>query len=143
MTPPTNGMVTLGADGSYSYTISPQLVQLGFLLSGRADHGEVLDGLNTQDSLHPWEAAVLRFSPDGRDRTVYARGLRNPYDIAWDAGGTPLHAVHFSRTCRAYGAHKPSGAGRGRDPGDRRALAELRAGGGEGREGCHDQPGGD
>jgi eukaryotic-like serine/threonine-protein kinase len=34
--------VTRQSDGSYSYRISSQLVQLGFLLSGRADHGEVL-----------------------------------------------------------------------------------------------------
>jgi serine/threonine protein kinase/tetratricopeptide (TPR) repeat protein len=34
--------VTRQSDGSYSYSISHQLVQLGFLLSGRADHGEVL-----------------------------------------------------------------------------------------------------
>ena len=34
--------VTRQTDGSYSYRISSQLVQLGFLLSGRADHGEVL-----------------------------------------------------------------------------------------------------
>ena len=34
--------VTRQMDGSYSYRISSQLVQLGFLLSGRADHGEVL-----------------------------------------------------------------------------------------------------
>lgn len=34
--------VTRQSDGSYSYRISSQLVQLGFLLAGRADHGEVL-----------------------------------------------------------------------------------------------------
>ncbi len=34
--------VTRQSDGSYSYRISSQLVQLGYLLSGRADHGEVL-----------------------------------------------------------------------------------------------------
>ncbi|MCK5923016.1 MAG: PQQ-dependent sugar dehydrogenase, partial [Methylococcales bacterium] len=54
---------------------------------GRADHGEVLDGSNNQDERHPMEAAILRFSPDGTDVSVYARGFRNPYDIAWDASG--------------------------------------------------------
>ena len=54
-------------------------------VGARADHGEILDGTNTQDELHPWEASILRFSPDGGDIGVYARGLRNPYDIAWSA----------------------------------------------------------
>ena len=36
-------------------------------VGGRADHGEILDGSNRQDEYHPWEAAVLRFDPDGGD----------------------------------------------------------------------------
>jgi glucose/arabinose dehydrogenase len=62
----------------------------GYVAVGaRADHGEILDGPNAgdQDELHPYEASILRFSPDGLDVTVYARGFRNSYDIAWDADG--------------------------------------------------------
>lgn len=56
-------------------------------VGGRADHGEVLDGSNRQDALQPWEASILRFSPDGEEIEVYARGFRNPYDLGWDANG--------------------------------------------------------
>ena len=58
-------------------------------VGGRADHGEILvgDQAGTQDELHPFEASVLRFSPDGGTVENYARGLRNPYDIAWDGNG--------------------------------------------------------
>ena len=56
-------------------------------VGGRADHGEILDGSNRQDERHPWEAAVLRFHPNGGEPEVYATGLRNAYDIVWDAHG--------------------------------------------------------
>ena len=56
-------------------------------VGGRADHGEVLDGSNTQDVLHPLEATILRFNPDGSEVEPYAHGFRNPYDISWDAEG--------------------------------------------------------
>lgn len=58
-------------------------------VGARADHGEILSGPNAgqQDELHPLEASILRFSPDGTEVEVYARGLRNPYDIAWDGDG--------------------------------------------------------
>lgn len=58
-------------------------------VGGRADHGEILEGPNKgeQDELHPLEASILRFSPDGREVEPYARGFRNAYDIAWDADG--------------------------------------------------------
>ena len=55
-------------------------------VGGRADHGEVL-GTNEQDELQEYEAVILKFSADGEELEVYARGLRNPYDIAWDAEG--------------------------------------------------------
>ncbi|MCP5095868.1 MAG: hypothetical protein GY943_09970 [Chloroflexi bacterium] len=56
-------------------------------VGGRADHGEILvgDRVGEQDERHPLEAAVLRFNPDSGEVSAYARGLRNPYDIAWDA----------------------------------------------------------
>ena len=67
--------IAFGPDG-YGY------VSVG----ARADHGEIL-GTNEQDTLHPYEATILRFSPDGQEVEVYARGLRNSYDIAWDGNG--------------------------------------------------------
>jgi glucose/arabinose dehydrogenase len=62
----------------------------GYVAVGaRADHGEILSGPNAseQDELHPYEASILRFSPDGAYVETYARGLRNSFDIAWDADG--------------------------------------------------------
>jgi len=58
-------------------------------VGGRADHGEILSGPNAseQDERHPYEASILRFSPDGTLVETYARGFRNAYDIAWDADG--------------------------------------------------------
>jgi len=58
-------------------------------VGGRADHGEILvgDRAGEQDERHPLEASILRFSPDGSVVEVYARGVRNPYDIAWDGSG--------------------------------------------------------
>lgn len=58
-------------------------------VGGRSDHGEILVGPNEgkQSEQHPLEASILRFSPDGDVVEAYARGFRNPYDIAWDAEG--------------------------------------------------------
>ncbi len=58
-------------------------------VGGRADHGEILFGDNAgePDELHPYEASILRFSPDGSTVEVFARGFRNSYDIAWDGDG--------------------------------------------------------
>lgn len=58
-------------------------------VGGRADHGEILSGPNygEKDVLHPYEASILRFSPDGKQIEVYARGFRNSFGIAWDADG--------------------------------------------------------
>jgi glucose/arabinose dehydrogenase len=59
-------------------------------VGARADHGEILPGnpnAGQQDEMHPWEASVLRFSPDGSVVERYARGLRNSYDLAWDGTG--------------------------------------------------------
>ena len=70
--------IAFGADG-FAY----------MAVGGRADHGEILGGPNAgqQDELHPYEASILRFSPDGTQIETYARGFRNAYDIAWDADG--------------------------------------------------------
>ncbi len=58
-------------------------------VGGRADHGEILVGDNAGqlNDLHPYEASILRFSPDGSVIENYARGFRNPYDITWDGNG--------------------------------------------------------
>jgi len=71
----------------------------GYLgVGGRGDHGELLgvENQSVKDALHPYEASILRFSPDGGDIEVYARGFRNPYDIAWDAEGN-LYATENGR----------------------------------------------
>ena len=70
--------IAFGADG-FGYVA----------VGGRADHGEILSGPNAsqQDERHPYEASILRFSPDGTLVETYARGFRNAYDIAWDADG--------------------------------------------------------
>jgi glucose/arabinose dehydrogenase len=67
-------------------------------VGGRADHGEILVEPNQgeQDVLQSNEAAILRFSPDGRIVEAYARGFRNPYDIAWDSQGN-LYATDNGR----------------------------------------------
>jgi len=68
--------IAFGADG------------FGYIgVGGRSDHGEIPDGSNQQDVLQPFEASILRFSADGSLVEPYARGFRNPYDIAWDASG--------------------------------------------------------
>jgi glucose/arabinose dehydrogenase len=59
----------------------------GYVAVGaQSDHGEILNTDQLAD-LHPWEASILRFSPDGSEVAPFARGLRNAYDIAWDAAG--------------------------------------------------------
>ena len=70
--------IAFGADG-FGYVA----------VGGRADHGEILEGPNAgeQDERQPYEASILRFSPDGTQVETYARGFRNAYDIAWDADG--------------------------------------------------------
>lgn len=70
--------IAFGADG------------MGYVgVGARADHGEILGGENAgqQDERHPLEATILRFNPDSGAVDVYARGLRNAYDVAWDANG--------------------------------------------------------
>lgn len=49
-------------------------------LGARSDHGE-------SGELHPLEASVLRFDPDGGSIEPFAYGLRNTFDIAWDSEG--------------------------------------------------------
>ena len=61
--------IAFGPDG-YGY------VSVGAL----SDHGE-------QQPLHPLEASVLRFDPAGGEIEVFARGLRNTFDITWDGSG--------------------------------------------------------
>jgi glucose/arabinose dehydrogenase len=67
-------------------------------VGGRSNHGEILvePDQGQQDQLQPNEAAILRFTPDGQIVEVFARGFRNPYDIAWDSGGN-LYATDNGR----------------------------------------------
>jgi glucose/arabinose dehydrogenase len=67
-------------------------------VGGRADHGEILleENQGQQDERQPLEASILRFAPDGSLVETYARGFRNPYDIAWDAQGQ-LYATDNGR----------------------------------------------
>jgi glucose/arabinose dehydrogenase len=67
-------------------------------VGGRADHGEILleENQGQQDERQPLEASILRFAPDGSQVETYARGFRNPYDIAWDAQGQ-LYATDNGR----------------------------------------------
>jgi glucose/arabinose dehydrogenase len=61
--------IAFGPDG-YGY------VAVGAL----SDHGE-------RQPLDPMEATVLRFDPAGAQIEVFARGLRNTFDIGWDGSG--------------------------------------------------------
>lgn len=67
-------------------------------VGGRADHGEILfgDDQGEKDELHPFEASILRFSPDGENVESFARGFRNPYDITFDVHGR-LYATDNGR----------------------------------------------
>lgn len=67
-------------------------------VGGRADHGERLvePDVGSQDDLSPVEASILRFDPDEGSVEIYARGFRNPYDIAWASTGT-LYATDNGR----------------------------------------------
>ena len=61
----------------------------GYLYVGigaRSDHGpDPAAGIT--EEIHPYEAGILRISPDGTTIEKYADGLRNPYDIAFDSSG--------------------------------------------------------
>ena len=56
-------------------------------IGARADHGETPGQPDVPGELQPLEAGILRFNPDGSDLEKYASGLRNPYDLTFDARG--------------------------------------------------------
>ncbi len=56
-------------------------------IGARADHGEEPGRPDVPATLTPYEAGILRFNPDGSGLERYAAGLRNPYDLAFDANG--------------------------------------------------------
>jgi len=56
-------------------------------IGARADHGEEPGQPDVPATLTPYEAGILRFNPDGGGLERYAVGLRNPYDLAFDADG--------------------------------------------------------
>jgi glucose/arabinose dehydrogenase len=52
--------------------------------------GNMYIGLGSNENLSAgaeWQATILRFTPDGLFLNVYARGLRNPYDFAFNNDG--------------------------------------------------------
>jgi putative membrane-bound dehydrogenase-like protein len=59
------------------------------------DHGE--------DGIVPLEASILRANTDGTDLTVYASGLRNPYDLAFHPVTGELFATDNGRDTPATG----------------------------------------
>ena len=77
----------------------PARVILGGLPTGRHQNDAVVSGPggrlflgvgSTCDACrerHPWSGTILSFRPDGGDVRVVARGLRNPYGLAFDAAG--------------------------------------------------------
>jgi glucose/arabinose dehydrogenase len=68
--------IAFGSDG---------MVYLG--IGALADHGEIPGQIGLQATRHPFEAGILRFNPDGSGLKLYASGLRNPYDLAFDGDG--------------------------------------------------------
>jgi glucose/arabinose dehydrogenase len=45
-------------------------------------------GIAADHSAHPYAGTILRSGPDGANITVFARGLRNPYDVAVGPDGS-------------------------------------------------------
>jgi YD repeat-containing protein len=64
-------------------------------IGARGDHGEVPGQPDVPATLTPLEAGILRFNPDGSNVERYATGLRNPYDLVFDANGN-LYATDNS-----------------------------------------------
>jgi glucose/arabinose dehydrogenase len=56
-------------------------------IGSRSDHGPDA-AAGTAMEIHEWEAAVLRIAPDASSVEVYAKGLRNGYDLTFDAYGS-------------------------------------------------------
>lgn len=52
-----------------------------------SDHGEQRGQPDVFGEIQPLEAGILRFNADGSGVERYAAGLRNPYDLAFDAAG--------------------------------------------------------
>jgi glucose/arabinose dehydrogenase len=85
--------------------------------------GDNLRGVLAADPM--WNAGkIFRIAPDGT-ATQYARGLRNPFDMAWDAArqrlivgdngpdaGDEIHIIHEGADCGwpfSWGAHQNGG----------------------------------
>jgi glucose/arabinose dehydrogenase len=56
-------------------------------IGARSDHGEDPNNREAIGEVGPLEAGILRFNPDGTGLERFAAGLRNPYDLAFDANG--------------------------------------------------------
>jgi glucose/arabinose dehydrogenase len=89
-----NGQETVIIDGlpcCYAFMHGPHAIVFdsqgwGYVgVGATSDHGEVLGSDNVQAELGPYEARLLRFSPDGKTVETFATGLRNPYGITIDS----------------------------------------------------------
>jgi quinoprotein glucose dehydrogenase len=58
-----------------------------FSVGDRGFHVETGDGRTLRPDIDPGRGAVLRMNPDGSDLEVFAQGLRNPQEIAFDDYG--------------------------------------------------------
>ncbi len=56
-------------------------------IGAHSDHGEKPGQPDVFGEIDPLEAGILRFDADGSELERYAAGLRNPYDLAFDANG--------------------------------------------------------
>jgi glucose/arabinose dehydrogenase len=84
--PVVTGLPSFGLHQNDGLALGPD----GYLYLGQ---GSTCDHCREAD---PRNGAILRFRPDGTDLSVYAAGLRNPYDLAFNARGH-LFATDNSR----------------------------------------------
>jgi len=77
LTPILTGLPADGRHQNDGLALGPD----GYLYLGM---GSTCDACRERD---PRSAAMMRFKPDGSDLSVFATGLRNPYDLAFNAAG--------------------------------------------------------
>ncbi len=75
----SNNGIAFGPDGALYITDgAPRLQDL-------EPNGDTF--LYQEKPLAPYAGTILRANPDGKDLKVFARGFRNPFDLAFDADG--------------------------------------------------------
>lgn len=86
ITPLISGLPCCYAFMHGPHTIVFDSAGMGYVgVGAKADHGEVLTDGSQQAELQPYEAGIVRFSPDGSLVEKFADGLRNPYGLAIDS----------------------------------------------------------